>query len=100
MAYVALEQLINLQDGYRRAFRLPFAEVLLIQTSGERYLIDRYCPHAGQTLDTAEVRGDTLVCPKHGLCFALSDGAVIQATGKALRVFRLAYEGNTIGVDV
>lgn len=57
MACYPLEKLIHLQDGYRRAFRLPQGEVLLIQNGEERYLIKRHCPHAGQALDAGAIRG-------------------------------------------
>lgn len=101
---------MNLQDGYRQAFRLPFGEVLLIQQAGERYLVGRHCPHAGQALDTAAIHGTTIICPKHGQCYSLSDGSSIASSpgnaaasrdwNKTLRVVPLVYEGNTIGVDV
>lgn len=119
MAYQKLEMLINLHDGYRRAFRVQHKELLLIQDAEERYLIDRHCPHAGQRLDKASVNAGMIVCPRHGQCFLLSDGSPCLLGGtapasegvevaerqdpepiRAVGVYELVYDGNTIGVDV
>ena len=99
MAYRSLEKLINLHDGYRRAFRVGGSDVLLLQEGGERWLIGRYCPHAGQALDDAAVEGGAIRCPRHGYCFALSDGRALEAPCEPLSVHSLVYEGNSIGLD-
>lgn len=99
MTFVRIEQLINLRDGYRRTFRIDHRELFLLEQSGERWLIDRRCPHAGQALDEGEVLAGTIRCPRHGLCFSLHDGRSQEAASEPLRVYDLIYEGNSIGVD-
>ena len=99
MAFRSLEKLINLHDGYRRVFRVDGREVLLIQEGGSRWLVNRYCPHAGQALDDAAVEGDSIRCPRHGYCFALEDGRPLESPCAALPVYSLIYEGNSIGLD-
>ncbi len=99
MAYRSLEKLINLHDGYRRAFRVGGGEVLLLQEDGERWLVGRYCPHAGHALDDAAVEAGAIRCPRHGYCFALADGRALETPCGALPVHSLVYEGNSIGVD-
>lgn len=99
MAYRSLEKLINLQDGYRRVFRLQRREVLLLQHDGERYLLDRHCPHASQPLDAAEVADGAIRCPRHGYCFSLGDGRSLGGDCAPLATYQLIYEGNSIGVE-
>jgi nitrite reductase/ring-hydroxylating ferredoxin subunit len=99
VAYRSLEKLINLHDGYRRTFRVDGGEVLLLQENGERWLIERHCPHAGQALDNAAVEGATIRCPRHGYCFSLDHGQALEAPCGALGIHSLVYEGNSIGVD-
>jgi nitrite reductase/ring-hydroxylating ferredoxin subunit len=99
MAYRPLAKLIDLHDGYRRAFRLEGREVLLLQHDGERYLLDRHCPHAGQALDAGEIVDGAIRCPRHGLCFALASGSSLGGDCADLVSHELVYEGNTLGID-
>ena len=99
MAFRSLEKLINLHDGYRRVFRVGVGEVLLLQEQGERWLIGRHCPHAGQALDEAAVEDGTVRCPRHGYCFSLATGSALEAPCADLPVLPLVYDGNRVGVD-
>ncbi len=100
MAFVALEKLINLGDGYRRVFRVENRELLLLQEAGERYLIARACPHAGQVLDEAAVDGGQITCPRHSISFELAGGRPQPPVCSAIAVFDIVYEGNALGVDL
>lgn len=100
MAYLALEKLINLRDGYRKVFRVDGKELLLLQESGQTYLIRRACPHAEMPLDGALVSGDELTCPWHLMRFSLTTGAASHPGCPSLEVLELAYEGNSLGVDL
>ncbi|MFT7287972.1 MAG: nitrite reductase/ring-hydroxylating ferredoxin subunit [Halieaceae bacterium] len=99
MAYRALEKLINLENGYRRVFRIDDLELLLFQEFDQRALIARRCPHADQVLDTALVRKGIITCPAHQISFSLSDGCATGGECSALRVHELVYEGNSVGFD-
>ena len=100
MAYLALEKLINMHDGYRKVFRVDGRELLLLQESGEPHLVLRACPHAAMPLDTAVVNGDELTCPWHLMRFSLSTGVASHPDCPSLEIVPLAYEGNTLGVDL
>jgi nitrite reductase/ring-hydroxylating ferredoxin subunit len=97
-----LEKLINLHDGYRRAFKFDHVEVLLIQEAGQCHVIERRCPHRGQPLDAAEVRGGSITCPLHGQQFSLADGALtgVSVLCRALQVLVPCYEGNEVGIEL
>ena len=99
MAFRALERLINLHDGYRRAFRIDGVEVLLVQEDGQRWIFGRRCPHADQALDQAAISGTCVQCPRHGYRFSLQDGSALGTPCASLPVYTVVYEGNSLGVD-
>lgn len=98
--FVALERLINLQEGYRGAFKVGGQELLLLVVDNRPVLIDARCPHQDFPLTRATLEGDTLRCPKHGLAFSLPSGRPLQPGCPGLKVLALAYEGDRIGIDV
>ena len=102
MSFVALEKLINLQDGYRREFRVHYHRLLLLQYRGEHHIIEALCPHQEHPLEQAWIENGEIVCPLHGYRFSLASGAVLQASREAcrpLRVWPVAYEGADVGVE-
>jgi nitrite reductase/ring-hydroxylating ferredoxin subunit len=101
MRFYPLEKLINLQDGYRRSFKIDQHHLLLLQSDGEPYLVESMCPHRGHSLETASIDGGFIECPLHHYQYSLSDGALIQSTEEAcrgLRTYVIVYEANEIGV--
>ena len=105
MAYVELEKLINLYDGYQKVFRVNGVELLLIQEAGKTFLLKNQCPHMGKSLANASVDPNSvqLRCPFHGLEFDLVSGENINNRGnpcQPLTRYPIAYEGKTMGVDI
>lgn len=101
MAFVALEKLHQLHDGYRKAFTLAGQPLLLLQENGKTLLIKNACPHADASLTYATVSHNALRCPLHGMEFDLTSGRTSNpACQQALQFIPLIYEGNTLGVDV
>lgn len=98
--FVPLERLINLEDGYRKTFWVNGQALLLLVVDNRPVLIENRCPHQGAPLGAATLEGDVLRCPQHGLSFSLSSGRSLQPGCAGLNLFRLAYEGGRIGIDV
>ena len=101
MRFYPLEKLINLHDDYIRGFRIDQLSLLLIQRSGERYLVEANCPHRGHPLDRGVIDGAVLQCALHHYRFALADGRLLHYSEepcRGLRTWPLSYEGNEIGV--
>lgn len=98
--FVALERLINLQDGYRKTFRVNGQGLLLMVVDNRPVLLEDRCPHQGAPLAGGTLEGDVLRCPRHGLAFSLSSGRAVQRGCPALNLFKLAYEGDRIGIDL
>lgn len=100
MAFVALERLINLQDGYRKLCRLQGRELLLLCEGGRTHLVENRCPHMGQPLHRASVVQGSIRCPSHGFEFDLASGRCTQGNCAPLGRYRLAYRGSEVGVDI
>lgn len=109
MAFYGLEKLINLQDGYRKVFRVGSVDLLLLHEEGKTFLVKNQCPHMGKPLHGATVQAEEnlnticLRCPHHGLQFDLYSGKNINNRGNpcsGLVRYQLQYEGNVVGVEV
>lgn len=97
MAFIALEKLHHLYDGYRRCVAVAGRNLLLFQEEGQIYLIENRCPHAGSSLNHSTITGQTLRCPQHGISFNLRTGRADNQPYK-LTYFPLAYEGQAVGI--
>ena len=98
--FVALEHLINLQDGYRSTFRVAGLDLLLLVVDGRPLLLENRCPHRDAPLHSASLNGQVLRCARHGFEFDLRSGEPLSARCAALKMFDLAYDGDRIGIDV
>lgn len=98
--FVALERLINLQDGYRSTFRVAGHELLLLVVEGRPVLLENRCPHRDAPLHGASLNGQVLRCVRHGIEFDLRSGEPLTARCAALKLFDLAYDGDRIGIDI
>lgn len=107
MAFVALEKLHKLYDGYRQRVRMAGSEWLLLQENGKLYCIANQCPHMGAPLHHGTINHTAfnqvnLRCSLHGMEFDLVSGRPINSAGcvGSLRFLPLVYEGNQVGVDL
>lgn len=93
---------MNLSDGYRKVFKIDALELMLAQVDGQRFLIEARCPHRGLSLEHASLSGSgQLHCPHHHYQFDMSSGALVahsEEPCRALRVYKLVYQGNEVGV--
>lgn len=103
MAYIALEKLQQLHDGYRRALRVAGRELLLMQEEGQVYLMANRCPHMDAPLLYATVVNQVLRCPLHGIEFDLRSGRPLGGAAACmapLDFVPVVYEGTTLGIDI
>ena len=100
MAFHRLAALHELYDGFRRVVRIGRDELLLLQVEGELYLVDNRCPYQGFPMDRGSLNGQRLTCPRHGFSFHLRHGDCFQASSCRLPVFRVAYDGQWVGVEL
>lgn len=103
MAFVGLANLVDLYDGYSKAFSCAGRSLLLLQDNGRHYAIDNRCPHMGVALASGHVAQGVITCKAHGIAFDLTSGraqAEFAATLDCLKRYDIVYDGNKIGVDL
>lgn len=101
MRFYSLEKLLNLQDGYRKVFKIDEHHFLLMQINGERFLIESECPHRGHPLSESDIDGNLLRCPLHGYQFSLPSGDLAVATEepcRGLKLYELIYQEREVGI--
>jgi len=103
MAYVKLEQLSRLYDGFKQSYSVDGKKLLLIVHNGQHYIIDDRCPHMDVPLVSGDLIGsDHIRCKAHGIEFSLRTGSAVGALADSidcLKRYSVAYDGNTIGFD-
>ena len=103
MAFIPIEQLNRLYDGYQKAFKIAGWDLLLLQQGGVPIIIENRCPHMDAPLTFAEqVAGGLLRCRAHGIAFSLSTGKAcgpLANTIDCLKKFPVVYDGNQLGID-
>lgn len=55
------------------------AQVFTLENGGQRYTVQRYCPHGGSDLSEADVKDGFIVCPGHHWRFDLRTGECADA---------------------
>lgn len=101
MAFVPLEKLVNLHDGYRRVFRVGKLALLLIQVGGHRYVLQDMCPHKGFPLHSGSLVNGRIRCAYHGMEFDLGSGRCLQHPSQpGVVTYPVVYDGVMLGVDV
>lgn len=99
----SLAKLSELHDDYFRRFDVSGMSLLLIQTQGQRYIIEDRCPHMDAKLSTGKVVNEDIICRAHGIAFCLNSGKAqgpLAGTLDCLNTFSVVYDGNTVGVDI
>ena len=101
MSFYPLERLMNLHDGYCRAYSVSGLPLLLVQENGKRYLLKNQCPHQQALFSNASLSavGDSvfLRCPVHGMAFDLTTGRTMDGCDRVLQFIPIAYDGPSLG---
>jgi len=100
MPFLALEKLINLHDGYRRRVKRDALDLLLLQESGEIYIIQSRCPHREHSLEQADVEDGLIICPLHQFGFRLDTGAHVGGLCDGLQMWPAVFDGSHVGIDL
>ncbi len=71
-------ELEDLVDGRPAKALVNGTEIVLVRTGDRLFALANRCTYRGGELHTGEVRGEAIVCPRHGCAFGLEDGAVLS----------------------
>ncbi|MGL6095980.1 MAG: Rieske (2Fe-2S) protein [Fimbriiglobus sp.] len=74
-ATVIVGKVGDIPDGGNMVIEVNEIDVAVFHVGGKYFAIDDRCPHAGASLSSGEVDGETVTCPWHYWRFRLTDGA-------------------------
>jgi len=83
MIFIRASGINELGPGGKMKVVLKNKEILLANLDGTYYAIENTCPHMGGSLSDGKIEGNTIVCPKHGAIFDITNGHAVK-NGKLL----------------
>ena len=110
MRYIKVAQTDDVKDGEKKKIMMADKVLLLTNIQGEYFVINNRCPHMGGSLYDGNLKGNQIICPKHGTAFDVRTGKV-SVNGKLLFIklkvgdvqsYPVKIEGSDIliGVDL
>jgi nitrite reductase/ring-hydroxylating ferredoxin subunit len=84
----------EIQPGQIGLVEVDDEEVAVYNVDGKFYATHNACTHAEGPMNTGTLRGTEAICPWHGSCFDVTNGAVTcgPATDE-LKTYRVIIEG-------
>jgi len=95
--FTAVLPVAELADGTPTKASLGATTLVLVRRGDVVHALKDTCSHAGTSLATGHLEGDTIVCPTHGSTFRLADGAVLHGPATSRQV---SYEARVTGDQV
>ena len=72
----------------------------LSNIEGALYAIDNICTHDGGPLGEGRLRGDRILCPRHGAAFDARTGRVLTLPAvKSVHAYPVTVDGDEVSVD-
>lgn len=65
-----------LADGENIIVDVDGTEVAIFKIDGQFYAIEDVCSHDGAEIASGELKGDEIICPRHGARFCVKTGEV------------------------
>lgn len=62
--------------------RKNVTDTFVLDHKGEKFKVQKYCPHAMGDLSKGQIIDDCVVCPNHGWIFSLVDGVCLNSDAK------------------
>lgn len=82
MEYVKIAQKQDITPGHDKMKIFHDGKaVLVVNAGGSYYAVDDTCPHKGGSLYDGKLKGDHVICPKHGTVFDVRTGEVTTKGG-------------------
>ena len=80
----------NVRQAFLKSKSTGDERIEVLDVNGQRYEINKYCPHQGADLTCAEITEDgKLICPRHGWEFDLENGGVDRRSGESIMAKKL-----------
>ncbi len=85
MKFVKIAQTSDFTDSNKKKISSDGREILLVKIDDLYFALDNKCPHMGGSLYDGDLKGNNIVCPRHGSVFDVRTGKSVQG-GKMLFV--------------
>ncbi|MSQ41606.1 MAG: non-heme iron oxygenase ferredoxin subunit [Dehalococcoidia bacterium] len=90
----------DVPPGEVRVLPCGTRELAVSNIGGTLYAIDDVCTHDGGPLGEGTLRGDRLICPRHGAAFNARTGKVLTLPAvRDVRAYPVSVEGDGVYVQ-
>lgn len=96
---VHVAQLSDFGPGSQKSVRLGRQSVLVVNDQGTLFAVRNLCTHESVPLEGGQVSCGKITCSAHGATFDLATGAATAPAFKAVRLYRVFLEENSIYVE-
>lgn len=80
------EALAELLSWYEK--RAESSATIERTAEGKLYVLPKFCPHEGESLESATIRDGKIVCPRHKWCFEIESGACVAEGDPAVNLYQ------------
>ena len=98
MRFLPLDKLINVQEGYRKRFKIDTTDLILSKENDQIVAFGAVCPHQEQSLEAGHIEGGVIDCPRHPFAFDLRTGEHTAGHCRSLPIYEVHYDGNEVGI--
>lgn len=90
----------DVPQGEVRVVECGGRSLALSNVDGELCAIDNVCTHDGGPLGEGKLRGNRVICPRHGAAFDARSGKVLTLPAvKSVRAYSVTVDGDDVLVD-
>lgn len=96
-SFVRAASIDEIPEGSLKAFEIGYTRFVIAHTAEGFFAVADECTHDGEPIHTGRVRGEEIMCTRHGARFHLHTGAVAAPPAIVpIETFQLKVEGNDI----
>jgi 3-phenylpropionate/trans-cinnamate dioxygenase ferredoxin subunit len=90
----------DVPEGQVRVVTCGERELAVSNLDGTLYAIDNVCTHDGGPLGEGRLRGNRVICPRHGAAFDARTGKVLTLPAvRSVRAYPVTTDGGDVFVD-
>lgn len=99
--YVRVAEAREIAVGAMKCVSLGGREILVCHTAEGFFAVDAICSHAYARLDEGRLRGNRVLCPRHGASFDVRDGRALSRPATAgIRSYPVRVDGDSIELEL
>jgi 3-phenylpropionate/trans-cinnamate dioxygenase ferredoxin subunit len=100
---VTVERVANVPDvpvGEVRVVQCGMRSLAVSNIDGTLYAIDNRCTHDNGPLGEGRLRGNRIICPRHGAAFDARTGKVLTLPAvRSVNAYPVTVEGDEVYID-